>query len=1324
MTEHDKLDEDQEIQKLRNTIKEQDEKISKTSRANRKRKEPEENDSTHAFSGILSEDLIDEKGYNNDGVNLLIVEPKKKKPKQKETVTLTPRELKQAKQLQKNAMRKLKQLETRAQQKEKRIDLYAKLQASALSQQNMELLTSSSTLGKHLTKKEQLKLIVKKERAGIQLTQDEHDLLYRDRDIPACSDQSTLISKSSTGDSKQEKIKPQEQISVTKGMVAGSQTQLQPIIGRAEPITTRQESPETRTNTSQAAASSSKQKSTSGAASSAASFAAQMMASLATLKHKTVTDDGKDSLTKDKELEDILELRKPPVKKYVPSNPVELKTAATLGLHPNKSEDRSKGLKIREIQRPKSVQDARYDLPVATMEFEVMDTIRNNDVTIICGETGSGKSTQVPQFLYEFGFSQSEQDGTFSHPFLIGVTQPRRVAAVSTAKRVSYEMGHGDGISILNGEKGSGNLVSYQTRYETAGLGSSTHIKFMTDGILLQEIQSDLLLRKYNVIILDEAHERGLNTDILIGLLSKAVPLRKEASLESNSALPPLKLVIMSATLRVEDFTGNATLFPSITPAVVKVPGRTHPVTIHHSKVTELVNYEDAMFKKVCKIHRKLPPGGILVFLTGKQDIVQMVKRLRKILCKQSDSRTLGFDDVSPSNASFNCDALRDLDDDEADGDLFRNENDDDYDDVNDEEAPPIGAADESEDGIPKKATILPLYSLLSSEDQAKVFAPVLDGHRLIIIATNIAETSITIPGISYVVDSGRQKCRNFNPLTGVASYDIMWISKAAADQRAGRAGRTGPGHCYRLYSSSMYARHMDDFELPEVLSRPLEDVVLAMKAMHVNEVERFPLPTQPDRSQIKAAIKLLADLGCINTSDEIVEAGDGRITRLGSAVAKLPLGIRCGKMLLVAAQAGVLDYGIAMVAALSEKNPFNQNGQEDVDVEIIDGDDSSSELSEDDNQATTPKKKPNKWTHKAGDVLAVMLAVGAYTYAGKGAGGSSERLACRKFCEENGLNYPIMERIQKMRLHLAGLSKLRLSMADSIASNSGSISYSMPPPTKLQEKLLCQAIASGLLDNIAMLAPVGSMTGQHPFSLRSAYLSCSKSSNEPLFMDRNSVLYSRDSRLLPKWICYESLMRKTLKDGSTISVMKNITPIDPSWLGLIAQGSRLLSVGEPLSTPLPVYDSSKDAIMCCAKTKFGDQGWEVPPVRVAMPQALALHGKNSKSSFLPDDSFRWFGRYLLEGKVIPEMIGLEEMLNESPAAMTRQSLTKKVTLLASRLASGNVHSLGALRNQWATVSKTFLFSELKMWVKEEKRAAAIAFLKTVVQKEIAMLQS
>lgn len=198
--------------------------------------------------------------------------------------------------------------------------------------------------------------------------------------------------------------------------------------------------------------------------------------------------------------------------------------------------------------------------------------------------------------MYEAGFSAQAKQNEDNH-LLIGITQPRRVAAVSTAKRVCYEMGHGDGQTIRSSRRGSvnGNLVAYQTRYETAGLGSATHIKFMTDGILLQEIQSDLLLRKYGAIVIDEAHERNLNTDVLLGLLSVALPLRRKAADEGS--LPPLKLVIMSATLKVEDFTENTRLFPKgedgvvRQPALVKVPGRTFPVSVHHSKVTELDNY-------------------------------------------------------------------------------------------------------------------------------------------------------------------------------------------------------------------------------------------------------------------------------------------------------------------------------------------------------------------------------------------------------------------------------------------------------------------------------------------------------------------------------------------------------------------------------------------------------------------------------------------------------------------------------------------------------------------------------------------------------------
>ena len=271
--------------------------------------------------------------------------------------------------------------------------------------------------------------------------------------------------------------------------------------------------------------------------------------------------------------------------RYVPPTPTILKTAAGLGLTPLAMNSLRK---VCEIPRPEHIKATRYDLPVSAMEFEVMDAIRNNDVTIICGETGSGKSTQIPQFIYEYGLTLNPEGD--DHGFVVGVTQPRRVAAVSTAKRVCYEMGQGNG-SIIPNHGGLGNLVSYQTRFEKSGLGSNNRVKFMTDGILLQEIQSDLLLRQYSVIVLDEAHERNLNTDVLIGLLSAALPLRKQAANEPGSCLVPLKLVIMSATLRVEDFTSNEKLFPTCAPAIVKIPGRTFPVTIHHSKVTELDDY-------------------------------------------------------------------------------------------------------------------------------------------------------------------------------------------------------------------------------------------------------------------------------------------------------------------------------------------------------------------------------------------------------------------------------------------------------------------------------------------------------------------------------------------------------------------------------------------------------------------------------------------------------------------------------------------------------------------------------------------------------------
>ncbi len=1297
----------------------------------------------------------------------LVLPSRKRKTKgdaKSKAIIITPEEIKAAKNKHKAMQRKLQQIEARHEKKKRRTELYKKLSDHAVSDVEMTLLKKSSELGKKLSKREMLKNILQKERAGIVLMDEEKDLLYVERgeedNENYASAQDTNVSPVTTESlskdgevqplafpSSKRKKKKSNKKKMTKGQVEDDEVCIKEDSKKKNSDhmdidrNNISDSPKVEPDDNKRGKQENSIKSISEQ--KPLSFAEQMMAGLSTLKTKAIND--KKEVDKRLAEEEAARLEKERKEeearkkksKYVPSNPIVVKTAAAMGLKPKEKGNNKNSLRVQPVDRPSEIKEKRYELPVSSMEFEIIDSVRNNSVTILCSETGSGKSTQVPQFLYESGFTlgyaaaQGEDDG-----LMICVTQPRRVAAISTAKRVCYEMGHSKdkGQSIKScGKRGEGNMVAYQTKYESAGIGSKTRIKFMTDGILLQEIKSDLLLRKYAVIVLDEAHERNLNTDVLLGLLSAALPLRKKAALEGS--LPPLKIVIMSATLRVEDFTANGKLFIKDPPNLVKVPGRTFPVTIHHSKTTELDDYEGAALQKVCKIHRKLPPGGILVFLTGKQEIIRMVNRLRRRLMPSGEKKTAhsleSMDvDINEMDDGEGLDSnLRDMDDDEADGDLYQKGSDDTL--VEDDGDTDVYEAtsnqtNESDDNIPKKVVILPLYSLLSAKEQAKVFEPIDEDTRLIVVATNIAETSLTIPGISYVVDTGRQKCRNYHAGTGVASYDIMWISQASADQRAGRAGRTGPGHCYRIFSSSVYARHLDPFALPEVLTRPLEDVVLAMKAMGISNVGSFPFPTSPDPNQLSAAVKLLANIGCVDISNVEVDGGDGEITLLGSAISKLPIGVRYGKMLLISAQANVLDYGLVMVSVLSESSPFINANAEKLNDESANSDDGSLDsLDEVDRNNDLKQKKQkeresrrHRWCHSGGDILAGILAAGAFSYAGKGAGGLSESLACKRFCEENSLNYVVMQRIQKMRVHLARLAQQRLGNATGIAARTGKILPSMAPPTVLQESLLKQAIASGLLDNVARRSPQGRLGSNGINVPRTAYFSCRATITEPLFIDKKSVLFSRDPRQLPEWICYDSIIRKTTKNGETISTMTNITPIDPSWLGELANGSNLLFKGEPIEFPTPSYDSDKDAIMCSVVTKYGDQGWLLPPVQVVMSEVLRTGTKQS-SIALGDDPYRWFARYLLEGKVFEELKDLKTMLNDDPGIITRRKPLSKVAILVSSLSELGIDSASQLIKHWADEDSKFLFKSLKSWVKKENVSAVKRLWITTVKKKI-----
>lgn len=410
------------------------------------------------------------------------------------------------------------------------------------------------------------------------------------------------------------------------------------------------------------------------------------------------------------------------------------------------------------VDRQPHMQEARLKLPILAEEQQIMEIINENSVILIAGETGSGKTTQVPQFLYEAGYAKEQ---------MIAITEPRRVAAIAMSKRVGEEMN----LSLKD--------VSYLIRFE-GNVTEDTKIKFMTDGVLLKEVQSDFLLNKYSVVILDEAHERSVYTDILIGLLSRIVPLR-------NKKGNPLKLIIMSATLRLTDFTENTRLF-KVTPPVLKVEARQFPVTVHFSKRTP-DDYLKEAFNKTVKIHTKLPDGAILIFVTGQLEVNRLVRRLRKAFPLKQKNKMFektksietheGEDDSEDSQSDIEQNMKKYLRQKKKKEVTLPNINLDDYalpgEDEDDEKFEEYNSEDENSDveddalshSNSQPLWTLPLYSLLPSYKQAKVFEPPPEGCRLCVVSTNVAETSLTIPNVKYVVDTGKSKAKLYDKVTG-----------------------------------------------------------------------------------------------------------------------------------------------------------------------------------------------------------------------------------------------------------------------------------------------------------------------------------------------------------------------------------------------------------------------------------------------------------------------------------------------------------------------------------------------------------------------------
>ncbi|SPJ70589.1 related to ATP dependent RNA helicase [Fusarium torulosum] len=463
-----------------------------------------------------------------------------------------------------------------------------------------------------------------------------------------------------------------------------------------------------------------------------------------------------------------------------------------------------------------TIKEQRESLPVYAFRNQLIDAVQQFQILIVIGETGSGKTTQMTQYLAEAGFANHG---------IIGCTQPRRLAAVSVAKRVADEVG------CKLGEE-----VGYCVRFDDR-TSQTTKIKYITDGMLQREVLLDPDLERYSVIILDEAHERTIATDVLLALLKTTLKKR-----------PDLKVIVTSATLDAGKFSSYFNDAP-----IFAIPGRpTFPVEILYSKEPE-ADYLDAALITVMQIHLTEASGDILVFLTGQGEI--------DTSCKVLHERMKALGPKVP------------------------------------------------------ELIILPIYSALPSETQSRIFEPTPAGSRKVILATNIAGTSITSDGIFYVVDPGFVKQKAYDPKLGMDSLIVTPVSQAQANQRTDRAGRTGPGKCFRLYTEAAFQSEMLPSPIPDIQRQNISNTILMLKALGINDLLQFDFMDPPPANTMLTALEELYSLGALDT--------DGLLTRLGRKMADFPMEPSLAKVLIISAELGCSDEMLSIIAMLSLPNIF-----------------------------------------------------------------------------------------------------------------------------------------------------------------------------------------------------------------------------------------------------------------------------------------------------------------------------------------------------------------------------------------------------------------
>ncbi|WP_437186618.1 ATP-dependent RNA helicase HrpA [Planctomicrobium sp. SH668] len=591
----------------------------------------------------------------------------------------------------------------------------------------------------------------------------------------------------------------------------------------------------------------------------------------------------------------------------------------------------------RYLRRAESIPKLKYDdqLPISARKQEIIDAVQKHQVIVVCGETGSGKSTQLPKILLEAGRGIAG---------MIGHTQPRRIAARSVADRVAEEL-----------ESRVGDQVAFKIRF-TDTSSQKTLIKLMTDGILLAETQSDRFLNQYDTIIIDEAHERSLNIDFLIGYIKRILPSR-----------PELRVIITSATI---DATRFATFFGTEErPApVLEVSGRTYPVEIRYRPpvVDEEEGDSEVDWQRAaadaCEELIIEGPGDILVFMPTERDIRETARVLegRKLSSKSE----------------------------------------------------PI--------------EILPLFGRLSEKEQHRVF----EKHhgRRIVIATNVAESSLTVPGIVYVVDPGTARISRFSAASQVQRLPVESISQASANQRAGRCGRICPGICVRLYSAEDFTSR-DAYTPPEIQRTNLASVLLQMKALNLGSIEDFPFLEPPSPAAIRSGLKTLFELNAVDENEQL--------TPFGNSMAKLPVDPRIGRMILAAEEEQSLEELLIIASALEQRDPRDRPL--------------------DKQQAADSAHQ--KFKHERSDFLSLLKLWDFYTELEEKLSGSK----LRKACLQNFLSFNRMREWKELHRQLREIA----------------IDHNIKPtPRRNNEDSIHRAILTGVLSNIALRSETHEYTG------------------------------------------------------------------------------------------------------------------------------------------------------------------------------------------------------------------------------------------------------